>query len=103
MNGEKNIGIGAVREGFNGIGKVGLEPVGRKPQKTSYFEMNSVLLGFRDALPGAVDLERAQADARKGSNPGETPDEIKNAATHPAAQVQHPVNGVGAPFYFPSD
>jgi len=69
----------------NGIGKVGLEPVGRKLQKTAFFELNPVLLGFRDALPGAVDLERAQADARKGSNPGELPDEIKNAAPHPAA------------------
>ena len=65
--------------------------------------MNSVLLGLRNALPGGVDLERTQTDARKGSNPGESPDEIKNAAPHPATQVQHPVDGVGAPFYFPSN
>jgi len=103
LNGEKNIRIGAVRVGFNGIGKVGFEPVGRKLQKTFFFEMNPVPLGFGNALPGGVDLERAQADARKGSNPGEPPDEIKNAAPHPATQVQHPVDGVGAPLYFPGN
>ena len=99
LNTEKGTGIGAVREGFNGIGKVGFEPFGRKLQKTAFFEMKPVFLGFRDPSPGAVDLQRAQADAREASNPGQPPAEIKKAAADSAAQVEHPVHRGGALFY----
>lgn len=99
LNTEKDIGVGAVREGFNGIGKVGLEPFGRKLQKTAFFELEPVLLGFRDPLPGAVDLQRAQADTREASKSGQPPAEIKKAAADSAAQVEHPVHRGGALFY----
>jgi len=103
LNIEKGTGIGAVREGFNGIGEVGLEPFGRKLQKTAFFEVEPVLLGFRDPLPGAGDLQRAQADAREASNPGQPQAEIKKAATHSAAQVEYPVHSGGALLYFAGD
>jgi len=103
LNTEKHTGIGAVREGFNGIGKVGFEPFARKLQKTAFFEMKPVLLGFRDPLPGTVDLQRAQADARKASNPGQPPAEIKKAAADSAAQVEHSVDRGGALFNLPGN
>lgn len=99
LNAEKSIGMRPVCEGFDGIGKVGLESFGRKLQETAFFEMKPAILGFRDALAGAVDLHRAQADAREASNPGQPPPEVKKAAAHSAAQVEHAVHGDGTLLY----